>query len=152
MMMTRFYVDKSTLVWDLGYFGDIRGHDPRTDPRQGLFQEHHGKFNLDVIGPDIVSMDRTQLHPSQVRYVMESGYDEDFVIVPTLLSIQSGEIPLPFRVNHDSHNPTHRLVWVPDGDDYPHSHYMFEGLREIKIGTEITFDYKFKKKPTVYKF
>ena len=154
-MMKRFYVDKSKLTWDYGYFDDIRGHDPVTDPRQGVFQNHHGQFDFDVMGTDIVSMDRTQLHPSQVRCVMESGHDEDFVIVPTLRSIRSGDIPLVFRVNHDSHDPTHKLVWVDHARDYPHSHYILKGRREIRVGTEVTFDYGFKKKttkkPTVYK-
>ena len=141
------------LLWDYGYFGlgHVPDHNPRTDPRLGLFQNKKGKFDLPVTGKDIVSMERKELDPSQVRYVMESGYDEDFVIVPTLRSIKSGEIPFPFRVNHDSHNPTHKLIWVPDKHDYPHSHYVLEGRREIDKGTEITFDYNYKI-AIVYKF
>ena len=68
----------------------------------GLFQRHHGKFNLSVISDDIVSIHKTSVHPLQKRYYMESGYDEDFVICPTLQSIQSGNVPLPFRVPSES--------------------------------------------------
>ena len=113
------------------------------DPCLGLFQRHHGKFNLLVINDDIVSIPKRLVHPLQKRYYMESGYDEDFVICPTLQSIQSGEIPLPFRVNHSQFHFTHKLVWVPHECDYPHSHYKLEGVRELEPSTEITFDYKF---------
>ena len=74
---------------------------------------------------------------------MDSGYDEDFVMVPTITSITSGDIPLPFRVNHSSNKSTHKLVWFSHSRDYPHSHSVLEGIREIDIGTEVTFNYKF---------
>ena len=83
------------------------------------------------------------LHPLQKRYHMESGYDEDFVICPTLESIRTGNIPLPFRVNHDQFFPTHKLIWVPDEFDYPHSHYVLKGIKFIESGTEISFDYNY---------
>ena len=109
----------------------------------GLFQRHHGKFNLSVISDDIVSIHKTSVHPLQKRYHMESGYDEDFVICPTLQSIQSGNVPFPFRVNHSQFKFTHKLVWISHARDYPHSHYKLEGVRVLKPSTEVTFNYKF---------
>ena len=138
----RFYVDDSELSWNHEYFKGKRGHDPRTDPHKGLFQNHHGKFDLHVFGDNIVSMEKTKIHSKQRRYQMDSGYDEDFVIVPTLTSIRSGDIPLPFRVNHCTDEPTHRLTWYSHSRDYPHSHPVLEGVRVIDIGTEVTFNYK----------
>ena len=141
-VMVRYYADKTRLTWDSKYFKNRRGHKPRTDPGLGLFQHYHGQFDLHVFGADIVSIERKNLHSSQRRYQMESGYDEDYVIVPTVDSIKDGEVPLPFGVNHCGKNPTHRLRWVPHSKDYPHSHYVLEVLREIRSGTEVTFDYK----------
>ena len=85
---------------------------------------------------------KTQVHPKQRRYQMESGYDEDYVIVPTLKSILEGDVPLPFRVNHCTDKPTHKMGWISHRNDYPYSHPVLEGLREIAIGTEVTFNYK----------
>ena len=72
---------------------------------------------------------------------MESVYDEDFMICPTLQSIVTGNVPLPFRVNHSEFNFTHKLTWVPHALDYPYSYYMLEGIREIVSKTEVTFNY-----------
>ena len=80
----RHHVDDTELPWDREYFNGKRVHDPRKDPRKGLFQNHHGKFDLHVFEDNIVSMEKTKLHPNQRRYPMDSGYDEDHVIVPTV--------------------------------------------------------------------
>ena len=45
----------------------------------GLYQNCYGQFDIDVVGKDVVSIDRRFLHPLQRRYQMKSGYDEDFV-------------------------------------------------------------------------
>ena len=82
---------------------------------------------------------------------MESGHDEDYVICPTLQSILTGNVPLQFRMNHSRDNPTHKLCWIPHSNDYPESHYKFEGINEIDSDTEVTFDYKLGP-PVVYKF
>ena len=83
---------------------------------------------------------------------MESGYDEDFVICPTLESISSGHIPLPFRINHDQFSYTHSLVWIPHALDYPHSHYVLKPMpnKHVKSDQEIFFDYNYGS--VVYKF
>ena len=142
-IMIRFFVDNTTLEWDLDYFRGVKGHNPRTDPRMGVFQNHDGKFDLHVMSEDIISIPKKNMHAVQRRYQMESGYDEDFVIVPTLKSITRGEVPLPFRVNHSKTDPTHELRWVSSTHDYPDSHYVLKGIKEIESGTEITFNYKF---------
>ena len=90
-----------------------------------------------------VNIEKHTLHPLQKRYYMESGYDEDFVICPTLESIRKNNIPLPFRVNHSQFHPTHKLIWEPHSLDYPHSHYILEGIKPITSGTEISFDYNY---------
>jgi hypothetical protein len=92
----------------------------RTDPHMGVFQNHEGQL---VIGDDIVSIKKTLMYPSQRRYQMESGHDEEFVIASTLQSMTTGDVPLPFRVNHCNTDPTHELCWVSSTCDYPDSHY-----------------------------
>ena len=146
-----YYVQKSKLLWEIGYFDRFQDHDPYTDPHLGLFQTHYGKFNISVIGNDIISIPKSELHPLQKRYQMESGYDEDYVICPTLQSILTGNVPLQFRMNHSHDNPTHKLCWIPHSNDYPESHYKFEGIDEIDSDTEVTFDYKLGP-PVIYKF
>lgn len=133
----------STIDWDYDYFSRFVDHDPDTDTGLGVYQNCDGQFDISVVGKNIVSIEKKLLHPLQKRYHMESGYDEDFVICPTLESIRTGNIPTPFRVNHSQCFPTHKLIWVPDKLDYPHSHYVLKGIKFIKSGTEISFDYNY---------
>ena len=138
-----FYVGKTQLDWDEDYFTRFTHHNPTTDPGLGLFQSIDGKFDLPVVGPNIVNIQKQNLHPLQKRYYMESGYDEDYVICPTTQSIMTGNVPLPFRINHSQFHPTHKLVWEPHALDYPHSHYVLKGLHDVKSNTEISFDYNY---------
>ena len=108
-----------------------------------MFQNCHGRFDIPIVGVDIVNIEKRLLHPLQKRYYMESGFDEDFVICPTVQSILTGNIPLPFRVNHSQFHPTHKLIWEPDQFDYPHSHYILKGIGVIVSGTEVSFDYNY---------
>ena len=136
-------MDKTTIDWDIDYFSRFMEHNPDTDPGMGVFHKCDGVFNISVVGIEIVNIEKTLLHPLQKRYYMESGYDEDFVISPTLHSILTGNIPLPFRVNHSEFHPTHKLIWEPHPLDYPHSHYILEGIKHITSETEISFDYNY---------
>ena len=147
---TYYYVDKTKIDWDIDYFSRFVGHDPNTDPGMGLYQNRHGKFNIPIVGVNIISVEKKHLHVLQKRYQIESGFDEDFVICPTLHSILTDNIPLPFRVNHDQFKPTHKLVWISNPTDYPDSHWVLEGRFDIKSGTEVTFDYNYGS--VVYKF
>ena len=136
-------MDKTKIEWDVDYFIRFVEHNPNTDPGMGVFQHCDGMFNIPVVGVNIVNIEKHTLHPLQKRYYMESGYDEDFVICPTLESIRKNNIPLPFRVNHSEFHPTHKLIWEPHSLDYPHSHYILEGIKHITSGTEISFDYNY---------
>ena len=136
-------MDKTKIEWDVDYFTRFVEHNPNTDPGMGVFQCCDGMFSIPVVGMNIVNIEKHTLHPLQKRYYMESGCDEDFVICPTLKSIRTGNIPIPFRVNHHQFHPTHKLVWVPDSLDYPHSHYILKGIKHITSGTEISFDYNY---------
>ena len=109
----------------------------------GVFQNCSGEFDIPVVGVDIVTIEKRLLHPLQKHYHMKSGYDEDFVICSTLQSILTGNIRLPFRVNHSQFHPTHKLIWVPDQLDYPYSHYILKGIKYIISGTEVSFDYNY---------
>ena len=129
--------------WDVDYFSRFVDHDPTADPGLGLFQNTDGMFDLPVIGPNIVSILKKNLHPLQKRYSMESGYDEDYVICPTTQSIMTGDIPLPFRINHSQFHPTHKLIWEPASLDYPHSHYVLKGVHYVYSNSEISFDYNY---------
>ena len=140
---THFYVDKTRIDWDVDYFSRFDEHNPNTDPGLGVFQNVDGTFNLSVVGSNIVCIKKKSLHPLQKRYYMESGYDEDYVICPTTQSIMTGDIPLPFRINHSQFHPTHELRWEPHALDHPHSHYVLKGIHHVVSGKEISFDYNY---------
>ena len=134
-------MDKTTLDWDVDYFDRFDGHSPSTDPGLGVFQRCDGMLDIPIVGIDIVSIQKKEVHFLQKRYYMESEYDEDYVITPTLHSILTKNISLPFRVNHCQFHPTHKLIWDPHSLDYPHSHPTLKGIKHITSGTEISFDY-----------
>ena len=127
----------------MDYFIRFCEHNPSTDPGMGVFQRVQGSFEIPVIGQNIVSIEKKTLHPLQKRYFMESGYDEDLVICPTLESIKTGHIPLPFRINHHQFFPTHSLIWIPHALDYPHSHYVLKPIKHIESHQEVFFDYNY---------
>lgn len=133
----------SKIDWDVDYFERFWEHNPNTDPGMGVFQKHTGTFTIAIVGTDIVCIQKIHLHALQKRYHIESGYDEDYVICPTLESIITGDIPIPFRVNHSQFFATHKLTWVGHALDYPHSHWILEGRREIQSNTEVSFDYNY---------
>lgn len=135
-------MDVTRIPWDVDYFKRFVDHDPDNDEGLGVFQKCPGTIDIPIVGRDIVSVEKNTLDPLQKRYHMESGFDEDFVICPTLESIVNGNIPLPFRVNHSQFHPTHKLVWISHKLDYPHSHYILKGIKHIVSDTEISFDYK----------
>ena len=131
-------VRKSTVPLDLIKFPDCD-----KDTGWGVFQDIGGRVTIYVQGDNIESIRSTDMDPLHHKYKMLSGFDEDFVIVPTVESIRSGNVPVPFRVQHDSKNPTHKLDWVDEGRDYPHSYYVLRPKRYIHPNTELTFDYNF---------
>ena len=115
----------------------------------GVFQRISGSIGtilFTVVGDDIVSVPKFKLHKCQKPYQMESGFDEDFVIVPTVDSITSGKIPVAFRVQHSKRSPSHKMEWFsdPKGRDYPFSYPTLVPKHKTIIPmTEITFDYNF---------
>ena len=143
-IMIRYYVDRSGVCKHPSYFKRWRNHKPSKDPCLGCFQQHYGKFDLPVFGDDIESVLTKELDDLQSPYCIDSAFDEDFVIVPTVRSIKSGEIPIQFRINHSSKDPTHVLDWVLTSSDYPDSHPVFVGKKELSPDTEVTFDYNLR--------
>ena len=133
----------------MDYFLRFPHRNPHTDPGMGVFQRGKGSFEIPVVGPNILSINKKTIHPLQKRYYMESGYDEDLVICPTLESIRTGHIPLPFRINHDQFFPTHSLIWIPHALDYPHSHYVLKPKKHVESDQEVFFDYNYG--PVIYK-
>ena len=135
-----FSVRSSKTVVDLVTFPDAD-----KDPGFGVFQEVHGRFLFQVTGPGVESMEKEKMVEEQKKYAMDSGFDEDKVIVPTLESIRSGIISLPFRIQHSKDNPTHKMDWREDemGRDFPHSCPILVpiGPGNLVPNTEITFDY-----------
>ena len=132
-------VRKSQLPIDLVKFPDAD-----TDEGLGVFQDIGGRSHIDVRGNGIESILLVDIHPLQNKYKMESGFDEDYVIVPTVDTIRSGDVPIPFRIQH-SDDPTHEMDWVEDGGgrSYPHSHYVIRPKMYLNANTEITIDYNF---------
>ena len=136
-------VKKSMVSLDLVSFNNVD-----TDPGLGSYQMVPGKFNFYVKHATMIeSIDKACVHALQVPYMMDSAYDEDKVIVPTVQSIKSGNIHYTFRFQHDKENPTHYLDWKVDkwGRDYPHSHPILEPRRRLDRDTELTFDYNLTK-------
>lgn len=132
-------VKKSKVPLDLVTFSNVT-----TDPGLGSFQMVPGEYTFYVKHLTlIVSIDKRKLHSLQVPYMMESGYDEDKVIVPTVESIRLGNIHYTFRFQHDASNPTHYLDWKDDelGRGYPFSHPVLKPKRKLHSDTELTFDY-----------
>ena len=135
-------VRKSEIEVDLEYFSKEE-IDP--DPGLGVFQIVDGRFSIPFkFDDDIVSIPFKDVTSEQRRYCVESAFDEDYGIVPSVESISNGTIPLPFRVQHDKDEPTHVLKWIVTGDDYPLSYPYLDIKNDdeiIKKGVEITFDY-----------
>ena len=77
----------------MDYFERFLEHNPSTDPGMGVFQKCDGMFDVPVVGVHIVSIKKKKLNSLQKRYHMESGYDEEFVICPTLQSILTKKHP-----------------------------------------------------------
>lgn len=136
-------VKKSKVAMDLIKFPNMEWYD---DPGWGLFQLFDGmlpiKF-LDAKGR-IVSKLKSSIKKGsqQYKYAVESAFDEDYYIVPTKESIDSCDVPFPFRVQHESDFPSHKLDWVVTGRDYPHSYPVLKPIRPLKSGNEITFTYR----------
>lgn len=133
-------VKKSKVMIDLVAFPVMEWYD---DPGWGLFQKFDGMISIKFVGDDIISVRRDSLKKGsqQWKYAVDSGYDEDYVIVPTKASIDSCKVPFPFRVQHSTHYPSHKLDWVEDPRDYPHSYPVLKPVRTLNKGDEITFDY-----------
>ena len=89
------------------------------DPGLGVFVGDHyplvRPLTLDFRGYGVESILRTKMNKQQNNYKVDSAFDEDYVIVPTMESVLSGNIHPSFRVQHDEENPTHKLEWVFDG-------------------------------------
>ena len=132
-------VKPSKVLIDLSKFDDID-----TDPGLGVFQKVTGKIILRFQGHGVESKLKKDIKTNytQYRYRVDSGHDEDFVLVPTLESITSGNIGIAFRVQH-SDTPTHRLDWYEDylGRDYPYSYMKLIPIDIVPKNTEITFNY-----------
>ena len=113
------------------------------DPGLGLFQRRNGRVTLLVRGHNVQSIQKRHMHRLQKKYAFQSAFDEDFVIVPTVSCIREGNIPVSFRVQHDSDDPTHTLDYHEDsrGRDFPFSYPMLVPCRTVKAGTELAFDY-----------
>ena len=118
----------------------------------GVFQQIVGSIPtiyFNVVGTDIVSVLKTDLHELQKAYQMDSLFDEDYVIVPTVKSIRTGNIPVAFRIQHSKRSPTHKMTYHldPDGRDYPFSYPRIipnELYRYLGSMTELTFDYNYR--------
>lgn len=138
-MAVAILVKKSNVPLDLVKFTNTD-----SDPGLGSYQMVSGSYTFYVKHPTIIeSIDKTSVHALQVPYMMDSGYDEDKVIVPTVSSIMSGTVHYTFRFQHSEENPTHYLDWKDDrwGRDYPHSHPVLKPKRRLEGNTELTFDY-----------
>ena len=111
---------------------------PGQDPGLGLFTRRPGEHVIKFRGQNTVVVLKKNVTTKQQVYKAESGFDEDYVVVPTQESLLRNKPDYFWRVQHNSTNPTHRLKYCAYGD------YLFlKPLRALKVGDEITFDYNF---------
>ena len=131
-----FIVRKSRVDVDEETFG------ASADTGLGLFTKRDNSFiTITFRGPNTVSILTTDCTDKQKKYQVESGFDEDYSVVPTKLSLRSGFVDVYFFINHDSNNPTHKLIWNDnDGVGFP----QLLPLRKLGRDKEITFDYNYK--------
>ena len=144
-----YTVKKSKVPIDLVLFDN---YDHLKDPGLGLFQNFDGEKKIKFLCPngtiEVIpcEADKIILDDQQHRYGVDSAMEDHMIICPTKKSINDCKIALAFRVQHNSDDPTHRLMWVFDtmGRDYPHSYPQLVPRRPLKKGDEVTFNYKFR--------
>ena len=111
---------------------------PGQDPGLGLFTKRPGDHVIRFRGKNTVVILIKELSKEQHVYKAESGFDEDYVVVPTQESLLRNKPDFFWRVQHNRTNPTHRLGYYDYGD------YLFlVPLLTLNVGDEITFDYNF---------
>ena len=71
--------------------------------------------------------------------------DGNYIYTPTDLDIETGSLRYCWRINHSTINPTHSLEWDDtESQSYPYGRPVLVPLRVVKVGEEITFDYRNK--------
>ena len=103
---------------------------------QGVFTKVGGLHVIKFEGG--VTTLKTKMTSLQSRYAIESGYDEDYVIVPAHDDIVSGRIHYSWKINHCNKHPTHVMCWC---DELGNEHAYLEPMRHIPEDTEVTFKY-----------
>ena len=98
-------------------------------------------------GGEYICLTRLSLTSRRRDYVVCSD-DANYVFTPTDLDIETtGSLSLRYcwRINHSTINPTHSLEWDDtESQSYPHGRPVLVPLRVVKVGEELTFDYRNK--------
>ena len=115
----------------------------RRDPRfkdlplgDGVFTREGGLHCIHFEG-GVVTL-RIKMTKLQSRYAVESGFDEDYVIVPGHADILLNNLHFSWKINHSSVNPTHVLCWC---DEPGNEHPFLKPKRILKRNEEYTFCY-----------
>ena len=74
----------------------------------------------------------------QSRYAVESGFDEDYVVVPSHFDIIVNNLHFSWKINHSSKDPTHTLCW---SDEPGNEHPFLKPKRDMVKNEECTFCY-----------
>ena len=124
-------------------FHVVRRSSVKRDPRfkslplgDGVFATVDGNHVIKFEGG--VTTLVTQMTKLQTRYAVESGFDEDYVIVPPHDDIVRGSIHFSWKINHSVANPTHELCWC---DEIGNEHAYLRPFKSIKKNKEFTFRY-----------
>ena len=135
--MNQFTVKKSKVPIDLVMFDDVGD-----DEGLGLWQNVAGKFTFNVVSPHIESILKTDMDPIQKNFLgFQSSFHEDHILIPTVHSIQNDIVPIVFRIQHSSADPTHKLDYEEHALDYPWSYAKLVPRKSLSPNTEITFNY-----------
>ena len=114
---------------------------PDREPGRGLFIKVCGKIKINFSGPNIITIKKKDVTKEQKIYQIQSGKEDDSVVVPTQESIVNDYIDFPFLINHNSSYPTHEFIW--NDYDYRLGFPQLVPLMKLKKGDEITFDYNY---------
>ena len=109
----------------------------------GVFARRSIKTKIYFYGQFVSKTTMSRTDPRQ-HYGVTTDFP-NYMISPTTTQIETGDLDYPWRINHSTDNPSHRLEY--DGlssTGYPFGRPVLIPLRRLRVGDEVTFDYNNK--------
>ena len=111
---------------------------------RGVFATRRVKKKIYFTGGEYMCL--TKIHRDCIRrdYAVCS-YDINYVVTPTVVDIQTGNLRYCWMINHSTKDPTHIVDWDnTESQSYPYGRGVLIPLRTVEKGGELTFDYNNK--------